>query len=159
MIRWIARLFLVFLVTGQPLDTFSMEVSDSQVKDVAKELACLCGTCPRRPLDECTCGTADNNRARIKSELESGKTKEVIIAGFIRDFGKQTLSQPPAEGFNLAAWIMPVVVLLFGGVIVRTVLHRWSEAPSPKVQQVEPEAAETDPYLAKLEQELKDRNT
>ena len=35
------------------------EVSDKQVKDVAKVMACLCGTCPRRPLDECSCGWAD----------------------------------------------------------------------------------------------------
>lgn len=132
-------------------------VPDAEVKDVAKELACLCGTCPRRPLHECTCGWADAKRDHIRKALEADQSKKVIIAGFIQDFGKEALSQPPAEGFNLAAWIMPFVALVLGGVLVRSVVRNWSQTRTVPEGGV-PETVENDPYLARLEQELKERD-
>ena len=88
----------------------SAEVTQEKVKEVAKGLACLCGDCPRRPLDECACGWADRKRSRIAEALEAGQDKETIVAGFVAEFGQEAYVTPPAEGFNLTAWIMPIVV-------------------------------------------------
>ena len=132
-------------------------VPEAQVKDVAKELACLCGTCPRRPLHECTCGTADAHRATIRKALEAGQTKDMIIAGFIQQFGKETLSTPPAEGFNLLAWIMPFAFLIIGGGIVRAVIRNWSRT-QPPASTPSPESPSNNPYLTRLEQDLKERD-
>lgn len=135
-------------------------VPDAQVKDVAKELACLCGTCPRRPLHECICGTADAHRATIRKALEAGQTKDMIIAGFIQQFGKETLSTPPAEGFNLLAWIMPFAVLILGGGIVRAVIRNWSRTRPPAfTTPPESENPSNDPYLTRLEQDLKEHDS
>ena len=134
-------------------------VPEAQLKDVAKELACLCGSCPRRPLHECTCGWADTNRDRIRKALEAGQGKEAIIAGFIQEFGKEALSKPPAEGFSLLAWIMPFAVLILGGGIVRVVVRNWSRTrPSASTTTPEPESSSEDPYLTRLEQDLKERD-
>jgi cytochrome c-type biogenesis protein CcmH len=132
------------------------EVSDKQVKDVAKVLACLCGTCPRRPLDECSCGWADKYRARIGNELGDGKTKEVILAGFVDEFGLEVYNTPPAEGFNISAWVMPFFVLGMGLVVVWLVMRSWLQQRAAVVQQAAEPGAE-DAYLSRLEDELKER--
>jgi len=134
------------------------EVTKAQVDEVGKELACLCGTCPRRPLDECTCGYAQQQRDRIKSMLASGQMPQAVIDAFIGDFGKEVLSKPPAEGFNLVAWIMPPIVLLIGFLVVKNVLRSWSKTelvPAIPVAQNQ----SNNPYLDRLENDLKERDT
>lgn len=135
------------------------EVTKAQRDEVGKELACLCDTCPRRPLDECTCGYAQKQQARIDALLAQGKTKQQVIDAFIADFGKQVLSKPPAEGFNLTAWVMPPLVLIFGFFVVRSVLRTWSQSkPAPVAATGQP-TQEKDPYLDRLEQELRERES
>lgn len=132
------------------------EVTDAQVKDVARELACLCGSCPRRPLHECACGWADKNRIRIADALKAGQDKQTIVAEFVKAFGQEALSSPPAEGFNLTAWVMPFLVLALGALLVWTVIRNWSQGKQP----VQPsEVGVDDAYRTKLERELKERET
>ena len=134
------------------------EVTDAQVKAVAKELACLCDTCPRRPLHECTCGWADKYRARIRAALEAGQDRPAIVASFVSEFGQEAFSAPPKSGFNLTAWVMPFLALALGGLAVRTVIATWSRnrrAPTPRpASQAEGDGA----YLTRLEQELEERD-
>jgi cytochrome c-type biogenesis protein CcmH/NrfF len=100
--------------------------------DVAKELACLCGSCPNRPLDECRCGHAGSERERISKALEAGQTKDQVIAGLVGEFGERIFVTPPARGFNLMAWFMPIFGILIGGYAVRSVLRGWSRDGGPK---------------------------
>ena len=136
----------------------SAAVTKAQRDEVGKELACLCDTCPRRPLDECTCGYAQQQQARIDKLLGEGKTKQQVIDIYVAEFGKQVLSKPPAEGFNLTAWLMPPFVLLFGFFVVRSVLRTWSHSKPTPVAATS-STNEKDPYLDRLEQELRERES
>lgn len=131
------------------------EVTQEQVDEVGKELACLCGDCPRRPLDECICGYALQQKDRIKKMLASGQTSQAIVDAYISEFGLEILSKPPAKGFNLVAWIMPPLVFLLGFFGVRSVLRTWSKTKSPATPASQP--ARDDPYLDRLESDLKER--
>lgn len=153
-------LFCLLLSAFCVLSTHSVsaqEVTKVQRDEVGKELACMCGTCPRRPLDECTCGYAQQQHARIDNALAQGKTKQQIIDAYIAEFGKEILSKPPAEGFNLLAWVMPPFVLLVGFFAVRNVLHSWSKSKPERV--ATPTPTEQDPYLERLNQELRERES
>jgi len=153
-------MFILMCCIFIAVPTFAIEVTKAQRDEVGKELACLCDTCPRRPLDECTCGYAQKQQARIEALLGEGKTKQQVIDIFIADFGKQVLSKPPAEGFNLTAWLMPPLVLFVGFFVVRGVLRTWSHAkPAPVAQANQTVTADNDPYLEKLEQELRERES
>lgn len=151
--RLILSAFLLLPIMG----SVTAEVSQEQVREVAKGLACLCGTCPRRPLDECECGWAKNKRARIAEALEAGQEREAIVAGFVAEFGQEAYVTPPASGFNLSAWIMPIVVLLLGAFVLGAVLRNWSrQRAAPAVGGV-PETDAGDPYRQRLEKELRER--
>ena len=151
------RLILPVLLLLPLAGSAPAEVSQERVREVAKGLACLCGTCPRRPLDECECGWADQKRARIAEALEAGQDREAIIAGFVAEFGQEAYVTPPAEGFNLTAWIMPIVVLLLGAVVLGTVLRNWSRLHIDPAAGRVPETDTGDPYRQRLEKELRER--
>ena len=135
----------------------SAEVTQERVRDVAKGLACLCGTCPRRPLDECSCGWADQKRERIAKALEAGQDRETIVAGFVAEFGQEAYVTPPAEGFNLSAWIMPFMALLLGAMAVWAVLRHWSRHRAAAATPHIPGPEADDPYKSRLERELRER--
>lgn len=136
--------------------------SIDQIKDVASEMACLCGSCPRRPLDECNCGFAGQKRDEIGRMLDEGNDKEAIVAGFIARDGLQVLSGPPAEGFNLSAWIMPFAVILFGGFVIRSVVGNWARDKQARDQAASaspvPESDGDDAYRSQLESDLRNRD-
>ena len=153
----VMRLILPALLLLPIAGSVTAEVPQERVREVAKGLACLCGTCPRRPLDECECGWADQKSARIAEALEAGQDREAIIAGFVAEFGQEAYVTPRAEGFNLSAWIMPIVVLLLGAVVMGAVLRNWSrQRAAPAVGGV-PETGAGDPYRQRLEKELRER--
>ena len=135
----------------------SAEVTQERVRDVAKGLACLCGTCPRRPLDECACGWADQKRERIAEALKAGQDNEAIVAGFVAEFGQEVFVTPPAEGFNLSAWIMPAMALLLGAMVVWAVLRNWSRHRAAPAEGRSPEIEDDDKYRSRLERELRER--
>ena len=127
----------------------AMGAQEADVMDVAQELACLCGSCPPRPLDECRCGYAGEQRNRIAKKLDSGMTKGQVIAGLVGEFGERIFVTPPKEGFNLMAWIMPIVGMVFGGVVVRTVLKGWQRKEASKTRGGSALSEEEDAKLAK----------
>jgi cytochrome c-type biogenesis protein CcmH len=153
---WFCVFLLVSFVILLPV---SAEITKAERDEVGKELACLCDTCPRRPLDECTCGYAQKQQARIEGLLGTGETKQQVVDAFVAEFGLRVLSKPPTEGFSLAAWLMPPIFLLVGFFIVRTVLRTWSHSKPTPLAATEQSILKRDPYLGKLEQELRERES
>ena len=128
-------------------------ITPEEIKVVAKELVCLCGTCSRESLATCTCTEfAVPQREVIGAALEAGKTKDEIVADFVSRYGQMVLASPPPEGYKLLAWIAPIVALVLGVALVRTVLLKWRrEQPQPVSAAAGPQG-----YNQRLQQELKD---
>ena len=91
--------------------------------EVSEKLSCRCGC--NLVLNRCNhvqCGSAIPMRERITREIAEGKSRDEIIAGFVRDMGEEVLAVPPTSGFNWSAWIMPFAMLAVGAVLVIVVL-------------------------------------
>ena len=86
------------------------EVSDNEVKEVAQEL--WCPLCSGVRLDTCELKACEQMRQEIAIQLANGESVESIKAYFLDQYGPQVLGEPPREGFNLLAWIVPFAVLL-----------------------------------------------
>lgn len=126
-----------------------------EIKVVAKDLVCLCGSCNRESLATCTCGEfAVPQREVIGAALDAGKSHDEIVADFISRYGQMVLASPPPTGYRLLAWIAPITALLLGVFLVRTVLLKWRR----EHVQTQPVATTTGPheYNQRLQQELKD---
>ena len=120
-------------------------------------IICMCGTCGRQLVGECSCGYAARMRAEIAGLVESGRTEQEIIAYYIQKYGSQEpLAAPIDKGFNRLAWLLPYALGGLGACTVGLVARRWSRRERAPATALEaPEAA--DPQLErKLDDELRD---
>ncbi|MBT5876154.1 MAG: hypothetical protein HOH43_22190 [Candidatus Latescibacteria bacterium] len=99
-------------------------ITKAEVKDISGELICYCG-CASKVVATCGCGTADHIEEDIEKDLESGKTKDQIIAAYLATHGEQGLATPIASGFNLSAWAIPILMFCVGGAVIRSALVQW----------------------------------
>lgn len=102
--------------------------NDPFVTGVEKRLHCTCGC----TLDIYTCRTTDftctYSPALHKEVLaleDEGKTADEIVAAFVDKYGEKILMAPKPEGFNIAGYVVPsLVVLIVGGVMFAVLKHR-----------------------------------
>ncbi|MGH7635895.1 MAG: cytochrome c-type biogenesis CcmF C-terminal domain-containing protein, partial [Gemmatimonadaceae bacterium] len=99
-------------------------------KDLQNSIICMCGTCGRKRVGECTCDKAAEMRQQIASLVAAGKTKDEVIQAFIQEYGSQeVLSEPIDKGFNRLAWLLPYAVGVLGIAFVGVMALRWSRHP------------------------------
>jgi len=96
-------------------------------RELGEEIICMCGTCGRKRVGECTCGKAAEMRAEITKLVDAGKTREEVYAYFMAKYGSQEpLAKPIDKGFNRLAWFFPYLVGLVAAVLVGGTAWRWS---------------------------------
>jgi cytochrome c-type biogenesis protein CcmH/NrfF len=97
-----------------------------------RNLICMCGTCGRQLLSECTCGYAANMRAELAKLVAEGRTREQIVDFYMKKYGSQEpLAAPIDRGFNRLAWAVPYVLGASGLLMVGLVAFRWSRRGTP----------------------------
>ena len=129
------------------------EITPEQIKEVAADMVCLCGSCNRESLATCVCTAfAVPQRAAIGRLLVEGESPEQIVAGYVESFGTQVLASPPG-GYRVVGFLTPVVILLVGVVVVRTVLVSWRRSPKA-AESGETPPAKGDQYSERLKRDL-----
>ena len=135
--------------------------------EVETALTCQCGCgLTVHSCNHVNCGSAIPLKKEIGEQISEGRSLPEILSHFENKYGEVILSAPTTKGFNLAAWVMPFVVLGIGGLIVGVVLWRWrgatnAQEDTPPISPV-PSAEETssdDALRARLERELRERDT
>jgi len=99
---------------------------DSEMLRVAKGL--YCPVCPSTPLDVCETQACVQWRALIKEKLANGETETDIRAYFVAQYGERVLGAPPAEGFNVSAYIFPFILLIAGAAFLTVTMRRWQQS-------------------------------
>ncbi len=122
---------LLILVTVLSLAQSGSELVTPEIRRVGRHLACLCGVC-KNTVADCAmleCGHSKPARIKIRSLLKEGKSDQAIIARFVAEEGKQALAVPPAEGFNLLAWVMPFAAIGAGLMLIGWFIRRMLPKP------------------------------
>jgi len=102
--------------------------NDEFVKAVEHRLQCTCGC----TLDIYTCRTTDftcTYSPQLHQEVlalqDEGKTADEIVAAFVDKYGEDVLMAPKPEGFNIAGYVVPgLLILLVAGVMVVVLWRR-----------------------------------
>ena len=135
----------------------SGDITVDEVNEIAGEL--WCPLCSGVRLDACELKACDQMKDEIAIKLTEGDDLASIKSYFVEQYGPQVLGEPPREGFNLLAWILPVAVLLGGGIFLITRGRKLFRRPKPDEAGAEADDAEEpaseDPYTDQLEKELK----
>jgi cytochrome c-type biogenesis protein CcmH len=95
--------------------------------DLEQQFMCVeCGTA----LSVSQSPVADRERALIRRDLAAGKSVAEIKADMVATYGRDVLAQPSGGGFDLTAWLVPIVLALIaaGGLVVA--VRRWRGAGS-----------------------------
>lgn len=161
MTRAAALVFLLalFVVPGVFAQSAKTTLEDpvlaTRFNEVSDRLVCQC-SCQMilRVCNHVNCPSAVPMRQSIEKQLLEGKTDDEIVQGFVDEMGMKVLSSPPADGFNLTAWVMPGFALLIGLFIVGYVASRW--AVKRKLATASAGPSSVDPELQKrIEEEIR----
>ena len=119
------------------------------------EIMCTCGAC-RRTLASCgmpNCHGHAVQTEKLRKLLAEGKSRDEILAIFVRDAGQEVLASPSNSGFNRLAWLLPygAAVVALAGVLMMA--RRWSQSPAHALAG----DSSLDPTVsARLDDELRD---
>ena len=93
------------------------------LNDVEDEVMCpTCGT----PLNLATdAPLANDERALIRRLIAQGYTKDQIKHRLVQEFGPNVLALPKAKGFDLFAYLVPIVLAVGGLLAIAVLALRW----------------------------------
>lgn len=141
----------------------------NQVNDVAKDL--WCPLCNGVRLDNCELQACVQMRDMIAEKLAAGEDKDAIKIYFVQQYGDVVLGQPPREGFNLIAYIFPILAAVVGIGWVTYLVLAWRKrqtalAPAAALGPGQPPNSQsfasrqpgddTDAYIKRVERELRE---
>jgi cytochrome c-type biogenesis protein CcmH len=95
----------------------------ASLPDIEDEVMCIvCGV----PLELATeSPQASQERAFINRLIAEGKTKDEIKDRLVAQYGENVLAVPGDSGFDLAAWLVPGLGILFAAIAIAVGVTRW----------------------------------
>jgi len=106
----------------------------ARFKDLGHRMMCTCGC--GQILLECNhvgCQSSDKMRDQLQAALDKGDSNsdDLILQGFVQEYGPTVIAAPTATGFNRVAWIMPFAVLALGIAFAVRIVRSWKNRPAP----------------------------
>ena len=90
--------------------------ADQRVYQLSQQL--MCPVCDGQTLDQSQAQLSEDMRVVIRRKIEEGASNQQIRNYFVERYGEIVLASPDAGGFNLIAWVMPVLIFLGGALLV-----------------------------------------
>jgi cytochrome c-type biogenesis protein CcmH len=101
------------------------------LNDVEDEVMCpICGTL----LELADSPQARREKIFIAKLVDAGKSKAEIKDALVAQYGASVLAQPEASGFDLTAYLVPILAILVAAVALAFSVVRWrggSDRPGP----------------------------
>ena len=95
----------------------------ADLADISDEVMCtVCGV-PLELAQEAP--QAEAQRDFIRGLISEGKTKDEIKDALVVEYGENVLAVPGSEGFDLAAWLVPIAAFVTAVLAVGIALRRW----------------------------------
>ena len=112
---------------------FASEERPTQA-ELEREL--VCPTC-HTTLDQSNAPVALRMKAFVRQRIAAGDTKSEIKEQLVAQFGKGVLAAPEKKGFDLLAWVLPIVGLVAGAGVLSVLLWRWTRRPEDELPLLE----------------------
>lgn len=90
----------------------------------AVESQVMCVTC-KIPLTVAQSPQANRERAFIQELIDQGQSEAQIKQALVAQYGPQVLALPGTQGFDLAAYLVPVALVVFVVGLLAMLLPRW----------------------------------
>lgn len=126
--------------------------TDDEVNRIAKQM--YCPVCESTPLDVCPTEACRQWRDLIRTMLAEGKSEAEIKQYFVEHYGARVLAEPPNR---LVSYLVPGIAILLGALLLARGFQMWLKPSTTETgpADAEREAQPVDPYVARLEEEVK----
>lgn len=131
---------IFFLLFSGPLHGAPAPDIEEQTRALAAELRCV--VCQNLSVADSPSEMAQQMRASVREQLESGKSPQEVKDFFVSKYGEWVLLAPTNTGFNRLLWWLPMTVLIVGVIAVLCFARRWTKRKSqPAPPAIEPNLA------------------
>ena len=124
--------------------------TDDDVNRIAKQL--YCPVCESTPLDVCPTEACRQWRDLIRTMLTEGKSEAEIKEYFVTQYGARVLAEPPNRWVS---YLVPAITILLGALLLARGFQMWMKPSKTEADATEKDAGPVDPYIARLEEEVK----
>jgi cytochrome c-type biogenesis protein CcmH len=94
----------------------------------------MCPICAGETLAQSDSPAAQRIKAEIQQRIAAGDTRSEIKRRLVSEWGQRILAAPPRHGFDLLAWLLPIVGVLAGAAVIGALAWRWSRQREPASQ-------------------------
>ena len=102
---------------------------ETSLGDLEDEVMCpVCGTSLGLATES---PQAQRERLFIQGLIDQCKSKDEIKTALVAEFGDQVLALPDDNGFDLAAYLIPLAILVGAGAAITIGVRRWRRRPPP----------------------------
>lgn len=114
----IAGMILAFLLQGTSGSDIPLAdaTREARAQGLMRELRCV--VCENEPISQSTADIAVDMRRVVRVQIDKGETDEQVRKYFVDRYGQFVTFRPPLDGWGVALWVFPFLLLLgVGGAI------------------------------------------
>jgi cytochrome c-type biogenesis protein CcmH/NrfF len=116
----LAILALALLALAPP--AIASPARQTTAHDIEDEVMCpICGTL----LELADSPQAKREKVYVAKLVDAGKTKAEIKDALVAQYGPSVLALPEGSGFNLSAYLVPIVATVVAAIILAFSVSRW----------------------------------
>jgi cytochrome c-type biogenesis protein CcmH/NrfF len=98
------------------------------INEIEAEVMCpVCGTL----LELAESPQAQREKAFIARLIGEGKTKAEIKDALVAQYGNSVLALPQSSGFDLSAYLVPIIAFVFAALALGFGVYRWRHSSGP----------------------------
>ncbi len=113
---------LAFALLGSVGSASGAPAARTTVNDVEDEVMCpICGTL----LELSDSPQARREKIFVAKLVAAGKSKAEVKDALVAQYGEEVLAQPEASGFDLSAYLVPVLAILLAAAVLTLSVLRW----------------------------------
>jgi cytochrome c-type biogenesis protein CcmH len=112
--------------------------AEASLPDIEDEVMCpICGT----TLELSESPQAERERQLIRRLIDRGQSKGEIKDALVAEYGEEVLADPASSGFDLTAWIIPVLGIAIAISAMAVAVRRRSWRTSQGAEEIDPSDA------------------
>ena len=130
-----------------------IDYDESHAQSIDQQI--MCPVCPAETIDQAQVPIAKQMRKIVREQLADGASEAEILSFFADRYGQAIIGAPPKSGFNLIAWLFPVVALASALVASIFVLKSMTRKPVISVTSLESEIdSQLDSFLQRVDSDM-----
>jgi cytochrome c-type biogenesis protein CcmH len=123
----LATLLGLALLVPAPLSA-TAATPQTSLSEISSEVMCpVCGTL----LELAESPQALREKAFVSRLVEEGKSKDQIKDALVAEYGTEVLALPQGSGFDLSAYLVPIIAFVVAVIALTIGVLRWRRAGGP----------------------------